>query len=68
MVPIAVDRPFDIGSRVVDAIDGDRYLQEPIVDALPIVKQSARGVRNVGSMFGLDVEPVESLLERKPRN
>ncbi len=70
MIPIAVDRPLDVGSRVVDFVDRERYATEVIADTLPIVKQSARGVRNVGGMFGLDelVNPAESLLERKPKD
>lgn len=69
MVPIAIDRPLDVGSRVVDFVDGERYATEVVMDTFPIGKQSARGVRNIGGMFGLDelVNPAEGLLERKPR-
>ncbi len=68
--PIALDRPLDIGGRIIDAIDGERYAREALVDAFPILKQSARGVRNVGEFLGLDeiVEPAEGMLSRKPRD
>lgn len=67
--PIALDRPLDIGGRIADAIDGERYAREALVDAFPILKQTARGVRNVGEFLGLDeiVEPAEGMLARKPR-
>ena len=73
LVPLAIDRPFDIGGRLVDALDGDRYFREVAADALPIIKQTTRGVRNVEGMFNLGVtEPIgqaaETILERKPRD
>jgi len=70
MVPIAIDRPLDVGSRIVDFIDDERYATEVVADTLPIVKQSARGVRNIGGLFDLEevVEPAEAVLERKPRD
>ena len=68
-IPIAIDRPVDVGGRIVDFIDGERYGTEVIMDTFPIGKQSARAVRNVGGLFGLEelVNPAEGLLERKPR-
>jgi hypothetical protein len=71
MMPIAVDRPLDIGGRVVDALDGERYGREVLTDALPIVKQTARGVRNIEELAGTSSparDLAESLLERKPQD
>ena len=70
LVPIAIDRPLDIGSRAIDVIDQKRYPQELVADTLPLVKQSARAVRNIdeltGGMLGPVGQTAEGLLERKP--
>jgi len=71
LVPIAIDRPLDIGGRAIDVIDQKRYPSEFVADTLPLVKQSARAVRNIdeltGGMLGPIGETAEEMLERKPR-
>lgn len=71
LMPIAIDRPLDIGGRAVDVIDRERYGRELLVDTFPIVKQPARLIRNVNEMTGM-LGPVgegaEALLERKPKD
>mgnify|MGYP001384306458 CR=1 FL=1 len=52
MAPIAATRPFDILGTAVDVIDQERPPQT-LAAELPILKQTARGVRNVSGMFNL---------------
>ena len=82
LMPIAVDRPIDIGARVIGAIDGKDYGREVVQDALPFVKQTARAIRNAGGEYSfgsgesispltpdISANPAELskwLLERKP--
>ena len=53
-IPIGISRPLDIGKRVVDAIDGERSPIDPVMNAVPALKQTVRGVRNVSGMLDTD--------------
>ena len=53
-IPIGVSRPLDIGKRVVDAIDGERSPIDPVMNAIPALKQTTRAVRNVSGMLDTD--------------
>ena len=65
--PLATSRLRDIGSDIIETIDGERSVQETFVDAAPIVKQAAQGARNIGGLFDLtSLERAgESVLERQ---
>jgi len=47
LLPIALTRPLEIGKSVIDAIDRKRPIQAPFVEASPLIKQTARFIRNV---------------------
>jgi len=67
--PVVLDRPYDVAERTLGAMTGSRYLREPVIDALPFVKQSLRGIRNASDLVGFETteQITERLLERKPR-
>jgi hypothetical protein len=54
-IPIGISRPLDIGKRVIDAIDGERSPIDPVMNAVPALKQTTRGVRNLTGMLNTDI-------------
>ena len=47
LAPIAATRPLEVGKSIIDTLDRERPLQAPIVEASPLVKQTARFIRNI---------------------
>jgi hypothetical protein len=69
-IPIGLSRPLDIGGRIVDAIDGERSPIDPVMNAVPALKQTTRGVRNLTGMLDMPItndvnEMTEYLLRSK---
>jgi hypothetical protein len=67
-IPIGVSRPLEIGKRIIDAVDGERSPIDPVMNAVPALKQTTRGVRNVTGMLDMplsnDVNEVTEYLLR----
>ena len=47
LYPLPLSRGYDIASQAVKVLDGDQPVSTLVNETLPIVKQGARGVRNV---------------------
>lgn len=47
LAPIAATRPLEVGKSIIDALDRERPIQAPIVEASPLIKQTAQFIRNI---------------------
>lgn len=51
--PIGLSRPIEIGGKIIEAIDGKRPPQAVLTEFSPLIKQSARAIRNISDPLGM---------------